>query len=161
MTKVISKVLAVICLISLFSCAKALKDTSGLAEEKVFTVKAPFDKTWLATRDALKELNLTLYTRDKRGLFVAYDQPKREWLNLKRVKYEIQLGSMNPDETKIFISAVSQVYGVTLLTEPDWHDRKLAKTSRSEEILNKILEKLNQPSENQNKVVIKESEPSS
>lgn len=148
-------------MVFLIGCAKALKDTSGLAEEKVFTVKAPFDKTWLATRDALKELNFNLYTRDKRGIFVAYEQPKREWLNLKRVKYEIHLGSVNPEETKIFISAVSQVYGVTLLTEPDWHDRKLTKPSKSEEILNKILEKLNQPQVKEDKVVIKESQPAS
>ncbi|MGC8846386.1 MAG: outer membrane protein assembly factor BamC, partial [Candidatus Hydrogenedens sp.] len=87
-------------------CARTLKDTSGFAEEKVITVKAPFDKTWQATKEALRELKLEIYTRDKRGVFVAYDQPKREWMQLKRVKYEIQLGSVNSEETRIFVSAI-------------------------------------------------------
>lgn len=145
----------------LSGCARTLKDTSGFAEEKVITVKAPFDKTWQATKEALRELNLDIYTRDKRGVFVAYDQPKREWMQLKRVKYEIQLGSVTSEETRIFVSAIKQIYGVTLLTNPDWHDRKITGKSKSEDIINKIMEKtggkVDTPS---NEVKVQESKPS-
>lgn len=123
-------------------CAGTMKDTSGFAEEKVITVKAPFEKTWQATKEVLRELKLDIYTRDKRGAFVAYDQPKREWAQLNRIKYEINLGPVNSEETKIYISAVRQVYGVTLLTNPDWHDRKIKGQTKSEEIITKIAEKI-------------------
>ncbi len=122
-------------------CARTLKDTSGFAEEKVCTVNAPLDRVWQATKETLRELKLDIYTRDKRGIFIAYDQPKREWMQLRRVKYEIQLGAVNSEETRIFISAVKQIYGVTLLTNPDWHDRKITGKTKSEDIINKIMEK--------------------
>lgn len=129
--------------ITLFAigCAKSLKDTTGFAEEKVVTIKAPFDKTWEATKDTLRELNLQIYTRDKRGVFVAYDQKRKEWA-MKRIKYEINLGEINPNETKLYISAIKQVYGVTLLTYPGWHDRKITEKTKSDEIINKIMEKV-------------------
>ncbi len=148
-------------MVLLSGCARTLKDTSGFAEEKVITVKAPFDKTWQATKETLRELNLNIYTRDKRGVFVAYDQPKREWMRLKRVKYEVQLGSVTSEETRIFVSAIKQIYGVTLLTSPDWHDRKMTGKSKSEEIINKIIEKsggkVDSPS---SEVKVQESKPS-
>ncbi len=148
-------------MVLLSGCARTLKDTSGFAEEQVITVKAPFEKTWQATKETLRELNLDIYTRDKRGVFVAYDQPKREWMQLKRVKYEIQLGPVTSEETRIFVSAIKQIYGVTLLTNPDWHDRKMTGKSKSEEIINKIIEKsegkVDTPS---NEVKVQESKPS-
>jgi len=122
-------------------CARTLKDTSGFAEEKVITVKAPFDKTWQATKETLKEMKLDIYTRDKRGVFVAFDQPKRKWMQLNRIKYEIRLGSVKSEETRIFISAIKQIYGVTLLTNPDWHDRKIKGKTKSDDIIAKIVEK--------------------
>ncbi len=141
-------------------CARTLRDTSGLAEEKVITVKAPFEKTWEATKDTLRELKLDIYTRDKRGVFIAYDQPKRKWLQLNRVKYEVRLGSVNSEETRVFISAVKQVYGVTLLTNPDWHDRKITGKTKSDDIINKILEKTGtKPETPSTEVKIQESKP--
>jgi len=157
-----NSVLMVLLSIILFSgCARTLKDTSGFAEEKVFTVKAPFDKTWQATKETLRELKLEIYTRDKRGVFVAYDQPKREWMQLRRIKYEIQLGSVNSEETRVLVSAIKQIYGVTLLTSPDWHDRKITKETKTDEIINKIMEKSgNKPETSTNEVKIQESKPS-
>jgi len=156
-----SAFIVLLSVILLSGCAKTLKDTSGFAEEKVITVKAPFDKTWQATKEALRELKLEIYTRDKRGVFVAYDQPKREWMQLKRVKYEIQLGSVNSEETRIFISAIKQIYGVTLLTNPDWHDRKMTGKSKSDEIINKIIEKSGGTKEaSPTDIKIQESKPS-
>lgn len=140
--KLMNSVLMVLLSVILISgCARTLKDTSGFAEEKVFTVKAPFDKTWQATKETLRELKLEIYTRDKRGVFVAYDQPKREWMQLRRVKYEIQLGSVNSEETRVLVSAIKQIYGVTLLTSPDWHDRKIKGKTKSDDIIAKIVEK--------------------
>ncbi len=136
-----SVLMVLLSVILISGCARTLKDTSGFAEEKVFTVKAPFDKTWQATKETLRELKLEIYTRDKRGVFVAYDQPKREWMQLRRVKYEIQLGSVNSEETRVLVSAIKQIYGVTLLTSPDWHDRKIKGKTKSDDIIAKIVEK--------------------
>jgi len=160
--ELMNSALIVLLTIILFSgCARTLKDTSGFAEEKVFTVKAPFDKTWQATKETLRELKLEIYTRDKRGVFVAYDQPKREWMQLRRIKYEIQLGSVNSEEIRVLISAIKQVYGVTLLTSPDWHDRKITKKTKTDEIINKIMEKSgNKPETPPTEVKVQESKPS-
>lgn len=160
--KLMNSVFIVLLSIILFSgCARTLKDTSGFAEEKVITVKAPYDKTWQATKEALRELKMDIYTRDKRGVFVAYDQPKREWMQLRRVKYEIQLGSVNSEETRVLVSAIKQIYGVTLLTNPDWHDRKISGKTKSDEIINKITEKCGGKVETSpTEVKVQESKPS-
>ncbi|MGC9054230.1 MAG: hypothetical protein ACP5KS_10130, partial [Candidatus Hydrogenedens sp.] len=82
-------------------------------------------------------------------------------MQLKRVKYENQLGSVNSEETRIFVSAIKQIYGVTLLTNPDWHDRKITGKTKTDEIINKIMEKSGDKSESSpTEVKVQESTPS-
>ena len=55
-----------------------------------------------------------------------------------RVKYTIVLEEESPETTKVMIESMKQVYGVTLLTYPDWHDRKTEDNSVALEILERL-----------------------
>ncbi len=107
-------------------CARTLPDTAGFALENTITVDAPFKDAWQMVKGVLREQDLEIYTRDKRGTFVAYSKPRKflGFMQRHRVKYTIELAPVAEDETRVYIASMRQVYGVTLLTYPDWHDRK-------------------------------------
>jgi hypothetical protein len=118
--------LLLLCTVLGLGCARASRDASGFALHDETVVDAPYDVAWQAAKSALRERELNLYTRDKRGTFVAFSNMKRA-LGLftpSRVKYTVQLEPVSNDATRVKIETVNQVYGVTLLTYPDWHDRK-------------------------------------
>ena len=48
-------------------CARAARDTTGFALNDSALVEAPFEETWQATKAVLREMDLEIYTRDKRG----------------------------------------------------------------------------------------------
>ena len=74
-------------------CAHAARDTQGFALVNTAAVDGPFMDTWQATKAVLRERGLDLYTRDKRGVFVAYSAAKRRRLFMpKRTKFTISLG---------------------------------------------------------------------
>lgn len=125
-------------------CARAARDTTGFAIENRLTVEAPFEEAWQAVKRVLREQELDIYTRDKRGTFVAFSDMNRKYLILTptRTKYTIQLAALSEEETTIHVEAVRQVYGVTLLTYPDWHDRKLADDTAVLALLNAIEQQL-------------------
>jgi hypothetical protein len=114
--------LSVVILLS--GCAGAARDTSGFALSHTATVSAPLAETWQATKAVLREKGLDIYTRDKRGTFVAYSRMKRHRFVPERTHFTIALEEAAPDSTRIRIDTVKQVYSVTLLTYPGWHDRK-------------------------------------
>lgn len=123
-------------------CARAAKDTTGFALENTITVKAPFEETWQAVKSVLREQDMDLYTRDKRGTFVAYGKMHRRWLQPTRTKYTVEVGRVSANETRVFIETIKQVYGVTLLTYPDWHDRKAKDNGAAAAILDAVQAKL-------------------
>ena len=124
-------------------CARAARDTTGFAVVTTGTVDAPFDATWQAAKAVLRERKLDIYTRDKRGVFVAYTPMKRRRLLLpKRVQYRFFLEPVSDDVTRVAIEAVQQVYGVTLLTYPGWHDRKMTDDTQAETLLEAIQAKV-------------------
>ena len=128
--------------IALAGCASAARDTSGFAITDDATVNAPFDKAWQLTKAVLREQNLDIYTRDKRGFFVAFTPSKRHWrLVPHRQKYTITLEEVSATATHISIETVNQVYGVTLLTYPDWHDRKATNDAEAKAILKAVQAK--------------------
>ncbi len=87
------------------------------------TLQAPFDGAWQQTRDALLAQKYEIYTRDKRGLFVAYTKVKRRLLFFpNRMKLTITLERLSEDETRISVETIFQRYRVTPLTYPDWRD---------------------------------------
>lgn len=122
-------------------CARAKRDTAGFALNNSATISAGFEDTWQATKHVLREGGYDLYTRDKRGTFIAYTKEKRRLLQPQRIKYTINLTAVAEKETQVEIEAVKQIYGVTLLTNPDWHDRKLPEDPNVQAILDALQAK--------------------
>ena len=125
-------------------CAGDKKDVTGFALERTASVQAPFKETWQAVKSALREQDLEIYTRDKRGTFVAYRNRKSAFLNFfrpKRMQYTIEIASVSEKETAVYIETMQQVYGVTLLTHPAWHDRRTSGNTEAEALLESILAK--------------------
>lgn len=120
-------------------CARAARDTTGFAINDSAVIEASFEETWQATKAVLREMDLEIYTRDKRGRFVAFSGMTRRRLFVpNRVKYTIILEEESPETTKVMIESMKQVYGVTLLTYPDWHDRKTGDNTIALEILDRL-----------------------
>lgn len=129
--------------VALAGCARAARDTQGFAVENSGTVEAPFVETWQAAKAVLRERDTELYTRDKRGVFVAYTARKRRRLPvLKRTQYTVFLEEVSDDATRVTVETLRQVYGVTLLTYPGWHDRKTTDDSEAKAILEAIQAKV-------------------
>lgn len=125
-------------------CARSARDTTGFAVTRDLRADVPFEDTWQAVKAALRDQKLELYTRDKRGTFVAYgDTYRLLFVQPHRVKYTIELTPAGDRETDIHIEAVRQVYGVTLLTEPGWHDRKLKDERATQRLADAILARIN------------------
>lgn len=133
-----------LCAVALGGCARAARSTEGFAMTDSVTVSAPLEETWQATKEVLRERELDLYTRDKRGRFVAYSEMNRQLriFTPKRVQYTITLDESAPGSTEVTIETMRQVYGVTLLTYPDWHDRKTEDNSEALAILEAIQQRL-------------------
>ncbi len=126
-------------------CARAAKDTTGFPRYNSKTVEASFEDTWQTVKTVLREQNFDLYTRDKRGVFVAYTEPKRRLLKFfkpRRVQYTIELEAVSDHETAIYVETLQQVYGVTPLTYPDWHDRKTEDDTQARVLLDAIQARL-------------------
>ncbi|MCL4216325.1 MAG: hypothetical protein KJ052_04880 [Candidatus Hydrogenedentes bacterium] len=128
----------------LAGCAHAARDTSGFAIEDTIVVDAAFEETWQATKTVLREHEFDIYTRDKRGDFVAFTEFDRRLglLTPERMKYSIHLEAVSGGATRISIETVKQVYGVTLLTYPDWHDRKTEDNSVALALLDAVKAKI-------------------
>ena len=128
-------------------CARSARNTEGFAVVDTVTVDAPFMETWQAVKSALRDEGFDIYTRDKRGLFVAYSEKKRRRLVPRRVQYTITLEPVDTDCTRVFVETLDQVYGVTLLTYPGWHDRKTTDSAKAKGLLDTVQARLAVPSE--------------
>lgn len=102
------------------------KPVPDLAHQASRVVQAPFDAAWQATRDALRKNDYIIYTRDKRGVFVAYSEKERRMRRRIRNELTITLEAVTSGSTRITLAVQQQKFGVTLLTYPGWHDRKTA-----------------------------------
>lgn len=122
-------------------CVRAARDTTGFASEQKLTVEIPFEEAWQGVKATLQEQELELYTRDKRGTFVAFTK-QRKRIVPQRVKYTILMDAVSDNETTIHVEAIQQAYGVTMLTYPDWHDRKAKGDNGAEELVNALRVKL-------------------
>ncbi len=113
-------------------CARAARDTTGFSITDTATVNAPFSDAWQMAKAILREKDYDLYTRDKRGVFVAFSSQHHNLLRLNRTKFTVSLHPISDSATEVTVESVLQVYGTTLLTYPGWHDRK---TTRHEDAL--------------------------
>ena len=112
-------------------CARAARNTEGFAMVDTAVVDAPFTETWQAVKGVLRENKYDVYTRDKRGLFVAYSGTTGRRFVHHRTQYTITLESVSTNSTRMTIETLKQVYGVTLMTYPGWHDRKTSDNSQA------------------------------
>jgi len=142
LSKLLVVCLFLLSLSMLGGCARAAKDTSSFAQEQALTVNAPFEQTWQTVKTVLREQGYELYTRDKRGVFVAYTPMKRSLFVPKRTQHTIELAETTSTETSIHIETINQVYGVTLLTNPDWHDRPAKNADAAAAILAAVQTRL-------------------
>ena len=124
-------------------CARAALDTSGFALNDTTTVAASFEDTWQAVKSVLRERELVIDTRDKRGRFVAFDQKKSSLFRNSRTRYTIELGHISESETAVNIETLREIYGTTLLTSPDWHARPAKDDAEAKAILDALVAKLN------------------
>lgn len=124
-------------------CARAAMDTTGFAQVESAEFDAEFMEAWQATKAELRGMDLEIYTRDKRGVFVAFTpQGRALWLQPQRSKYTITLEEVRPGRTAIDVETIGQVYGVTLLTYPDWHERPARETDTARAILDGVAQRL-------------------
>jgi len=125
--------------LALAGCAKAAKNTEGFAITNTATINKPMPEAWQLAKEVLREQEFDIYTRDLRGVFVAYSKMKRTlFLMPHRVKYTIALESVSDNATKVTVETIKQVYGVTLLTYPGWHDRKATDDSVAKSFLSAL-----------------------
>ena len=127
-------------IVAVAGCARTARDTTGFALENTANVEISLDAAFQVSKDVLREQGFELYTRDKRGHLVAYTPVKRTlgFLTPRRTQYTIDLAPVSEQETFVRIEAVRQVYGVTLLTYPGWHDRKTGDDTGAAAILEAI-----------------------
>ena len=130
--------------LTLPGCAHAKRDTGGFAMEDTITVNKNVDETWQATKSVLRELDLEIYTRDKRGEFVAFTEMERylKVFTPRRTQLSIKLEPVTANSTKVTIETLQQVYGVTMLTYPDWHDRKTSDNKEAQSIIEALRAKV-------------------
>ena len=120
-------------------CARAARDTSDFALRDETVVNASFEDTWHIVKQVMRDQGYDLYTRDKRGAFIAYTPMRRMlWVQPRRTKFTIELARVAAEETAISVESIHQVYGVTLLTHPNWHDRKQRDPQASQAIIDAI-----------------------
>ncbi len=135
---------ALVGLATVTGCARAARDTTGFALTDSAIVNAPIQETWVATREALQGQDYEIYTRDKRGRFVAYSNMHRHlFLVPTRNEFTITLEEETPSTTRVTIQTLRQVYGTTLLTYPDWHSRQAKDHSDALSILEAIQTQVN------------------
>ena len=125
-----------------FGCARAARDTTGFTLMDSVMVEAPMAEAWEAARAVLLDMDVDLYTRDKRGVFVAYSHTRRRMLVPYRQRHTVLLQPEGANATRVTVETIDQVYGVTLLTHPDWHDRKTTDGSVAQAIIEALQERL-------------------
>ena len=140
-TRTVTILLALV-IVAASGCARAARDTTGFTHRESVTVNAEFMETWEATRTLLREMDFDIYTRDKRGIFVAFTGETRYWFVPNRTQHTVTLEEVSPASTRVTVDTVNQVYGVTPLTYPDWHDRPARDPEEGTLLLQALQERL-------------------
>ena len=135
-------VLALLAATVLTGCARAARDTTDFAMTDSATVDAEFMETWEAMRTELRQMGFDLYTRDKRGLFVAYTDERRDFFVIPRRTQHTFVLEEEPAGTRVTAETIEQVYGVTLLTYPGWHDRPATDNEAALEAMERVRARL-------------------
>ena len=121
----VSLCLVVVCGLVVVGCKSTRGDEGATPIVTVdsLMVGAGFEEVWQETRRALLEQGYEVYTRDTRGLFVAYTKVKRRLLLFPhRMQVSVTLERVSTDSTRVSVETIHQKYRVSLLTYPDWRD---------------------------------------
>jgi len=127
----------------LAGCARSARDTAGFAVSQTAAVGTPFDQAWQTVKAVLREHEkpnrFEVYTRDKRGVFVAFENTGRQaFVSPSRVQYTVSVEPAGEGASQITVETIRQVYGVTLLTYPGWHDRPMKDPAKAQGLLGEI-----------------------
>lgn len=82
-----------------------------------------FDTVWQAAKDALREQDYEIYTRDKRGMFVAHTPRKGTFSIPNRARITIVLERVTTSSTRVTVEAVQERYRMPLLRHPGWREQ--------------------------------------
>ncbi|MCX5768805.1 MAG: hypothetical protein NTZ09_00820 [Candidatus Hydrogenedentes bacterium] len=129
--------------LALAGCARSASDTAGFAVSQSAAVGAPFDQAWQTVKAVLREYEkpnrFEIYTRDRRGVFVAFENTGRQaFLVPSRVQYTVSVEPAGENASQVTVETIRQVYGVTLLTYPGWHDRPMKDPAKAQGLLGEI-----------------------
>ena len=127
----------------LAGCASGARDTAGFAVSQTASVNTPFEQAWQTVKAVLREHekpgHFEVYTRDKRGVFVAFEDTGRQlFLVPSRVQYTVTIEPAGDNASQVTVETIRQVYGVTLLTYPGWHDRPMKDPAKAQGLLGEI-----------------------
>lgn len=128
----------VLCACVIVGCTSSAPEAPPPSALETAVLSASFVDAWQAVRQALTEQEYTIETRDRRGLFVAYEDTGRRFLIPHRTKYTIALESVSGTSTQVTVEAKDQHYRVTLLTYPAWQDTPKQMDGEGAEILRVI-----------------------
>ncbi len=105
-----------------------------------------FDDVWQATKTALKEQGYEIYTRDKRGMFVAYTKKKRTFSIPNRARITVLLERVTTSSTRVSVEAVQERYRMPILRYSGWNEQpKVDLTERRQAVLQGIEAVANSP----------------
>jgi hypothetical protein len=135
---------ALIGILLVAGCSSAPPVDEALGAVDSAIVQAPMEEAWQAVKGVLRDQEYLIYTRDKRGLFVAFTDMKRKRLTPHREQITVTLQPQSADSTQVTVEMVQQTYGVSLLTYPGWHDLKTDDHSTGELILAAVAERLSE-----------------
>lgn len=109
-------------LFTVFGCAHQPTLQVDYAYTESVVVDVAFEPAWQAAKTALVDLDYSIYTRDKRGLFVAHGKRGRKWAIPRRTQMTVTVESVTAQKTRVTVEALRQRYRVTPLTYPDWRE---------------------------------------
>ena len=128
---------------AVLGCAHQPPIQQDYAYTESVVVEAPFGPAWQAVKTALVDLDYSIYTRDKRGLFVAHGKRGRKWIVPRRTQMTVTLDSVTAQKTRVTVEALRQRYRVTPLTYPDWREiAPVDEVMRANELLDAIVDGL-------------------
>jgi len=141
-------------------CVSTKRNTEGFAITDSVAVNAPVEETWQFVKEALREGKYDIYTRDKRGIFVAYTPMKRHLAVVpKRTKFTIAIEPVSDTASKVTVESIRQVFGVTPLTYPGWHERKTTDHAEAQKILEAIVAKASPAAPAEAEQAVTDAEP--
>jgi hypothetical protein len=110
-------------------------------------VEGGFKVVWAVVRDVLRESPVELYTRDKRGRFVVFQDKGRAFLTPRRLRLVIAIRPVSESRTRVTVETFPEAYTVQLLTSPAWRAADFGDNSLAREILNSIQRRIREAEE--------------